>query len=153
MRVARLALLVFVASAAYAHDFWIEPSAFHPAAGKVLSASLRVGQDFLGDPVPRSTQLIDAFVVRDAKGEHDVMGFENQDPAGFVRYDGPAVIGYRSKGSLLEGSPEKFAKMSSSKKRVSSDLHQTENTASDFFATRKRSSATATRVSAIGSSS
>ena len=110
MRVARLALLVFVASAAYAHDFWIEPSAFHPAAGKVLSASLRVGQDFLGDPVPRSTQLIDAFVVRDAKGEHDVMGFENQDPAGFVRYDGPAVIGYRSKGSLLEGSPEKFAK-------------------------------------------
>lgn len=112
-RVVRLAVIVLAAaSSARAHDFWIEPSTFHPAAGKVFSASLRVGQDFLGDPVPRSSELIDSFVVRDASGDHDVIGFENRDPAGFVNLErgGGAVIGYRSKGAVLDGTPEKFAK-------------------------------------------
>src|SRR2546430_14913591 len=64
---------------AMAHDFWIEPSTFKPAVGETFMASLRVGQDFLGDPVPRSSQQIERFVVRDAGGEHPVTGFERSE--------------------------------------------------------------------------
>jgi uncharacterized GH25 family protein len=107
----RILFIALFASRAWAHDFWIEPSTFRPEAGKTFTASLRVGQDFVGDPVPRMASLIDSFVVRDAAGERVVNGFENQDPAGFVRIDGAgtAVIGYRSKAAPLEIPPEKFA--------------------------------------------
>jgi len=107
----RILFITLLASRAWAHDFWIEPSTFRPEAGKTFTASLRVGQDFAGDPVPRMGFLIDSFVVRDARGQRVVNGFENQDPAGFVRIDGAgtAVIGYESKGSPLEIPPEKFA--------------------------------------------
>lgn len=107
----RILVLVFLAPVALAHDFWIEPSTFHPAPATTFTASLRVGMDFVGDPVPRSATLIDSFVVRDASGEHVVNGFEGQDPAGFVRLEkgASAVIGYRSKGSMLDQTPDKFA--------------------------------------------
>jgi uncharacterized GH25 family protein len=107
----RLLPIVLFAVAAHAHDFWIEPSTFRPEPGKTFTASLLVGQELEGDPVPRSTSLLDSFVVRCAAGEQAVGGFENQDPAGFVRLDaaGTAVIGYRSKPALLEQTPEKFA--------------------------------------------
>jgi hypothetical protein len=91
------------------HDFWIEPSTFHPQPGAPLFASLRVGQQFVGDPVPRISSQIERFVVRDATGERDVAGFEGRDPAGFVKLEhGGAVIGYRSKPSSVSLPPEKF---------------------------------------------
>jgi hypothetical protein len=105
----RILILALLAPAALAHDFWIEPSTYRPAPAATVTASLRVGMDFAGDPVARSSTLIDSFVVRDASGERPVNGFENQDPAGIIRVTGPAVIGYRSKGSMLEQTPEKFA--------------------------------------------
>src|SRR5262245_13746915 len=37
-----------------AHDMWIEPTAFFPDAGKIIGVRLRVGQDFLGDPLPHT---------------------------------------------------------------------------------------------------
>ena len=106
-----LLFTLLVALRVHAHDFWIEPSTFRPAAGKTFTASLRVGTDFAGDPVPRSAALMDSFIVRDARGERAVNGIENQDPAGFVRIDGAgtAIIGYKSKASPLEITPEKFA--------------------------------------------
>jgi uncharacterized GH25 family protein len=93
-----------------AHDFWLEPSSFHPAVGEMVSVALRVGQNFIGDPVPRSASLIDSFVVRDAKREWPVNGFENQDPAGLLRIErnGVAVVAYRSKANPLELTPAKF---------------------------------------------
>src|SRR5438105_135195 len=86
-------------SAALAHDFWIEPSTFRPVAGRNFTAQLLVGQDFAGDPVARSSELIESFTIRDAAGERNVPGFEGRDPAGIVRLDAPgaAIIGYRSK--------------------------------------------------------
>jgi uncharacterized GH25 family protein len=103
-------MFAVLALPALAHDFWIEPSTFKPAVGETFMASLRVGQDFLGDPVPRSSQQIERFVVRDAAGEHPVTGFENQDPAGYVRMDaaGAAIIGYRSKPYPLQLDARKF---------------------------------------------
>lgn len=95
----------------FAHDFWIEPSTFRPAAGTTFTASLRVGQDFMGDPLPRNGGLMDSFTLRDSKGERPINGFENQDPAGYIKLEQPgtALLGYRSKGSLLEITPAKFA--------------------------------------------
>lgn len=94
-----------------AHDFWIEPSTFRPARGASFTASLRVGEHFAGDAVPRSASLMESFIVRDSKGERPVSGVENRDPAGHVRLEqeGVALLGYRSKASLLETTPEKFA--------------------------------------------
>ena len=49
-----------------AHDMWIEPASFLPQPGQLVSVRLRVGQDLLGDPLPRSSSLINQFVVLDA---------------------------------------------------------------------------------------
>ena len=106
----RLILLLALAPAVSAHDFWIEPSTFRPAAGTTFTASLRVGEHFEGDPVPRRSPRIESFIVRDASGQRPVNGFEGQDPAGFVQLGeaGVAVIGYRSKANPHEISKEKF---------------------------------------------
>src|SRR5205085_10362268 len=106
----RILLMLCVAAPAAAHDFWLEPSTFRPVAGQTFTVSLLVGQDFAGDVIPRSAQLIESFTIRDAAGEHPVNGFENQAPAGYVRLDRPgcAEIGYRSKANPLELSAEKF---------------------------------------------
>ena len=108
----RIAIVVIASLAplARAHDFWIEPSTFRPAVGQMVSTSLRVGQEFIGEPIPRSAQFIDSFVVRDGSKEKEVVGFENRDPAGFLRVEQPglAIIGYRSKANPLELEAAKF---------------------------------------------
>lgn len=93
----RFLLTVLLAPAAFAHDFWIEPSTFRPAAATTFTASLRLGENFDGEIVPRRPSRIVTFAVRDAAGEQPVNGFANQDPAGYVRIDraGTAAIGYR----------------------------------------------------------
>jgi len=93
-----------------AHDMWMEPSTFSPDAGQIVSVRLRVGQDLLGDPLPRSSDLINQFVVADAEGRKPVVGRDGSDPAGFVRaaMPGMLVIGYHSHPSAVELTPEKF---------------------------------------------
>lgn len=93
-----------------AHDMWIEPATFSPEAGQIVAVKLRVGQDLLGDPLPRNTGLINQFVVEDGTGRKPVVGREGADPAGFVRVAnaGLLVIGYRSNASSTELEAEKF---------------------------------------------
>ena len=108
----RLTLLALLFCAPLqAHDFWIEPSTFHPVRGVLFTAALKVGQNFTGDAVPRSTPLIDTFAIRDANGARPVSGLENRDPAGYVRMEagGAAIIGYSSRPSSLEITSAKFA--------------------------------------------
>ncbi len=109
-RIAVIVALAAQASIARAHDFWIEPSTFRPSTGQLITASLRVGQEFIGDPVPRNTQFIDSFTFRQASGEKEVVGMENRDPAGYLRVDSPGltVIGYRSKANPLSLDAAKF---------------------------------------------
>lgn len=105
----RLLFLTLLAVSARAHDFWIEPTTFRPSAGETVYLSLRVGQDFVGDPVPRMAQRIEAFVVRDATGERAVNGIENSDPAGTITAaKSPTVIGYASHFSPVELPRDKF---------------------------------------------
>jgi hypothetical protein len=109
LRVAVIAILA-VSSNAAAHDFWIEPSTFHPAPGSILALRLRVGQGYIGDPVPRNGALIDRFVAIGSGKASEVIGHDGGDPAGWVRIDRPGlyVIGYRSKPSLVELKPDKL---------------------------------------------
>jgi len=103
-RIALTAAALLVAGDLRAHDFWIEPSTFHPAPGVTVAVGLHVGQDFVGDPVPRSSRLIDYFVVRQGGNDQPIVGLENIDPAGWFRADGQstAVIAYRSLATFVE---------------------------------------------------
>ena len=110
----RLVLLIvaIVVSGAslIAHDMWIDPTTFSPASGQIVGVRLRVGQDLLGDPVPRDPALINQFVFEDAAGRKPLVGRDGADPAGFLRVAAPGllVVGYRSNPSPLEMTAEKF---------------------------------------------
>jgi hypothetical protein len=93
-----------------AHDMWIEPTTFSPRVGEIIGVKLRVGQDMLGDPLPRDSSLIKQFLFEDVEGSKPVIGRDGNDPAGFLRVAEPGllVIGYRSNPSVVELPPEKF---------------------------------------------
>jgi uncharacterized GH25 family protein len=93
-----------------AHDMWIEPTTFVPQSGEIVAVRLRVGQDLLGDPIPRDPSLINQFIVEDSAGRKPVVGRDGADPAGFVRASMPGllVVGYSSKPSAVELPAEKL---------------------------------------------
>lgn len=105
-----LALLLTAAAPASAHDFWLEPTTFAPAAAQVVGIRARVGQGLIGDAVPRDPALIEAFVVEDDRGRRPVVGRDGADPAGLVRLDTPGftVVGYISTPSRVELSAATF---------------------------------------------
>ena len=92
-----LALLLTAVPLA-AHDMWIEPTSFVPEMGRVVGLRLRVGQDFLGDPIPRDPALIDQFISVDSNGKKAVYGHDGADPAGLlpVTETGLVILGYQS---------------------------------------------------------
>jgi uncharacterized GH25 family protein len=105
-----IAVIVSVTASLSAHDFWIEPSSFAPDVGTVVRVSLRVGQDFEGEPVPRSAPSIVSFFLSGPDGKHDVLGREGMDPAGIfrVRMAGTLLVGYRSHPSAITLDASKF---------------------------------------------
>jgi uncharacterized GH25 family protein len=86
-----LLLALLGAAPAWAHDFWIEPSTFTPAPGSRVLVHLRVGQDFKGDPVPRTNARIERFAVVGPAGESPVPGIDGTDPAGFATVGSPGL--------------------------------------------------------------
>src|SRR4051812_17198272 len=110
-----LAAIVMTAAAGsvplVAHDMWIEPTTFSPAAGDIIGARLRIGQDMIGDPLPRDASLINQFIAADTKGRRELVGRNGADPAGLGRISEPGllVIGYFSHPSRVELPAEKFA--------------------------------------------
>jgi uncharacterized GH25 family protein len=104
------AALLLTAASARAHDFWIEPSTFHPPPGGTVAVALRVGQDFIGDPVPRFSAYIASFAVRQNGSTRDIGGTDRVDPAGFLRADGgaTAIVSYASTGADIELPPDEF---------------------------------------------
>ena len=109
-RIAASALLLLLTAPAVAHDFWIEPSTFTPAAGEVVAVRLRVGERLQGEPVPRRSGRIERFFARSAAGEFEVPGQDNRDPAGLltVRGGGTTVVAYRSRPARTELDAAKF---------------------------------------------
>lgn len=106
-----LTLLLLLAPAARAHDFWIEPSTFTPAPGEPVTLRLLVGERLAGEPLPRSDAMITSFVIVGPEGTLPVRGRDGLDPAGIVTPAKPGlhVVGYRSRASNVELEPGKFA--------------------------------------------
>jgi uncharacterized GH25 family protein len=106
----KTALTLLITAPLLAHDMWIEPATFSPATGDIVAVKLRVGQDLLGDPLPRSVSLFKQFIFEDATGRKDLVGREGGNPAGFLRVSAPGlvVIGYNSNPSPVELEGEKF---------------------------------------------
>lgn len=109
LSIASLALTIG-GTALAAHDLWIDPTSFSPERGQIVGVRLRVGQDLLGDPVPRSTPLINQFIVADATGRTPLVGRDGADPAGYLRIARPGlhVVGYQSNPSPVVLAAEKF---------------------------------------------
>src|SRR5438067_1334523 len=110
LRLRGLALLMLAVAPLSAHDMWIEPTTFFPSVGQIVGARLRVGQDLLGDPLPRDPALLNQFVFEDAAGRKPLVGRDGADPAGFLRVAAPGllVVGYFSNPSSVELPAEKF---------------------------------------------
>jgi uncharacterized GH25 family protein len=106
-----IALALLLATPAAAHDFWIEPSSFHPAAGQRVVVSLLVGMKLTGDPVPRVPDLIDKFFIRGNGDERPVVGNAGRAPAGIALVEGGGLhwIGYQSFPSEVKLDAAKFA--------------------------------------------
>jgi uncharacterized GH25 family protein len=138
-------LLVVTALAVFnapllAHDMWIDPTSFFPQAGSIVGLRLRVGQDLLGDPLPRDPALIKQFVFEDDESRKPVIGRDGGDPAGFLRVAAPGllVIGYNSNPSAVELSPEKFNQYLKEEgldsiAALRADRHQTDAKAHELF--------------------
>ena len=108
-----LALLAILLplSALWAHDFWIDPSSFHPEPGQRVTVRLRVGQHFRGDPVPRDLSLLQRFsVIGPGGGETPVPGVPGAEPAGFATITAPglSLITYASGRSPVSLDGAKF---------------------------------------------
>lgn len=97
-----LLALVLLASPAFAHDFWIEPSNYSPDRGEVVTFRLRVGQNFLGDALPRNPQLLTGFSVLSGSKPVIIDGDPGEEPAGSAAMPTSDVgVGiYTSRGSL-----------------------------------------------------
>lgn len=107
----RTALAIFLCAApSFAHDFWIDPSAWRLDAKKALLVHLRVGEHFVGDAVPRNDAMIERFSIVRASGEQRIAGAPNAVPAGTIpaSRDEAAVLLYRSKRSAVELDAAKF---------------------------------------------
>jgi uncharacterized GH25 family protein len=105
-----LATVILSSASLAAHDMWIEPTAFSPDAGKIVGLRLRVGQDLLGDPIPRDPALISQFISVDSIGLKPVVGRDGADPAGLVRAAAPGllIVGYKSNPSPIVLPAAKF---------------------------------------------
>lgn len=106
-----------IALPSQAHDLWIEPSSFRPAAGDRLTLRLQVGTQLAGEPLPLIPQLVKRFSVRSTQQTPD--GREQPvsarragaDPAGQWRaaaMPGLHVVSYQSHASRVELDAAKF---------------------------------------------
>ncbi len=109
-RPALLAAALLAATPAAAHDLWIEPSTYHPAAGAAVALRLRVGQNFVGEPLPRYDALVERFVMASADGDRAIEGQNGDEPAGRIAIPSAGVhlVGYRSNNSYVSQDPQKF---------------------------------------------
>lgn len=96
---------------AAAHDFWLEPSSFTPAAGSVVAVRLLVGEHFHGEAVPRNPEAVVRFdLLTPDGGREEVLGAAGWEPAGRVRVAAPGLhtLIYRSTPSPVTLPADRF---------------------------------------------
>lgn len=97
------ASLGLAAPPAAAHDLWIEPSSFHPAAGDLVWVDLRLAHSTgEAEPVRRDSRRLERFVLLGPLGETPVPGLDGREPAGWIRPPVPGryVIALRSREAV-----------------------------------------------------
>lgn len=87
-----LSALLLLATPAAAHEFWIEPENFQPAAGKPLSVKLLVGQDFRGDTMIYLPESFLRFETITKRGRKKVAGLPGDDPAARLSPPNPGLL-------------------------------------------------------------
>lgn len=105
--------LFWLPFSSFGHDFWIEPSTFRPKPGSFVQIRLRVGEHYLGDPVPRKPDsLLNRFEAVTTEETLPIVGREGRDPAGVFRVEeeGMIVVAYYNKPSFVEVPPEKLVR-------------------------------------------
>jgi hypothetical protein len=107
-----LAVLLMLAPATAAHDFWIQPDSYRPVLGERMAVRLMVGQRGEGEAVARQEERIVRFaaLAPEASAELPIVGQDGQDPAGWLRptAGGPLVLVYTNTPSRIELDGEKF---------------------------------------------
>jgi uncharacterized GH25 family protein len=95
---------------AWAHEFWLEPSAFTAAPRTRVAVRLCVGDGYQGQSLARDAGRIEEFFILGPDGKRDVAGLDGVDPAGFTRLQaaGPHVIAYRSNRAFTEQPDAEF---------------------------------------------
>lgn len=110
MRRIPVLLLLLAAVPASAHDFWVEPSTFHPEPGAKVALFLRSGENDVAEPVPRREARIDRFEVLGPGTKVPARGAEGRDPAG--EFVPPSAGGwlavYRSRPQSITLEPAAF---------------------------------------------
>lgn len=91
-------LLLLGTAPAAAHDFWIEPASFRPAAGAKVPLRLLVGQDFAGEATVYLPETFERYDATGPDGQKPVGGVPGDDPAGHftVTRPGAYLVAYRS---------------------------------------------------------
>lgn len=87
---AALALSVFAASAAQAHEFWLVPHDAQSQIGAQVLFELRIGSGLPGKPSVRIPGLVADFTATDAQGTYAISGHDNSLVTGHLR---PRVAG------------------------------------------------------------
>ena len=106
------ALLTWPAISA-GHQFWIEPTLYHPEPGKAVAFNLYVGPPFKGEPFPRTPSHQVRFdLIGPDHATCDVPGIAGTSPAGFLRAPAAAryEVVYESVASVAELDRETFLK-------------------------------------------
>ncbi len=108
----RLTLLSIaaIATPALAHEFWLEPSSYQPAAGERVEISVIVGEHFEGRSIERSPDRIERFTAMHDGRDTNISGNAGDEPAGAFS---PATSGlhtvvYDSNHAHIELSGAKF---------------------------------------------
>lgn len=114
LRLPSSALLLLIvcalqAGVAYAHDFWVEPAEFQPAAGAEVDIRLREGVGFRGSTLPYINAWFQDFSRVTAAGREDVFSLQGNDPAATLEMPaGAMLLGYQSNRSFVELDAAKF---------------------------------------------
>ena len=94
-----------------AHDHWIAPSSFTPAAGERVDLRLCVGHPSGYEEQPRDPCRIERFELVGPEGVKPILGLDGRSPAGFFRprAAGAVTLVYQSDHAFVEIEPAKYA--------------------------------------------
>jgi uncharacterized GH25 family protein len=104
MKIPSLVLGLICAASLSAHECWLQPSTFTPAAGVTSRLTLRVGMNFEGEARPFRADRVAALLHFSAAGREDWtsrIDGRPEIPLGFAR-PGTHVVAYDSRASLIE---------------------------------------------------